>query len=115
MDGFWRKWGRVRVGGGGSYRSTSSPFSFSIFGGWVGGGGGLGWLLLWLWMSVRCLGHGLISVCGGRLVAWRIQPYGNVGAKACKFCNVVLCTYQLIQYCVVGFYVFLFNVSHQLI
>lgn len=34
---------------------------------------------MWLWMGVRCFGQGCLveesSVCGDRLVAWRIQPY----------------------------------------
>ena len=42
-------------------------------------------VVLWLWMGIECLGHGCLvgesSVCGGRLVAWRIQPYRNAGLK----------------------------------
>ncbi len=30
------------------------------------------------------------SVCGGRLVAWRTQPYENAGAKAYEICDVIL-------------------------
>ena len=86
VSGCGKREGRGGKGRGGErYRSTSSPFSFSILKGWVGSGGGLGWLLLWLWMGVRWSGHGLISVCGDRLVAWRIQPYENTGLKAYEF------------------------------
>ena len=45
-------------------------------------------------MRVRCLGYGVLvgesSVCGGRLVAWRAQPYENAGSKAYKFYDGIL-------------------------
>ena len=47
---------------------------------------------MWSWMGVRCFRAwvfgGESSVCGDRLVAWRIQSYENAGLGVCNFISI---------------------------